>query len=151
MAGLVTPEALSWIGRAAPPITETVTRRDIRKYAVATNQRLPKYLAGDEAPPMFHAHFFQEIVPLDAMQPDGQAPNELTPPLPLKRVMAGGRDVTIHRPIMPGDTLTATRTLIELYEKEGRTGPLIFVVIEMRVTDPSGEPVVTERRTRIMR
>lgn len=151
MASLLTPETLAWIGRSATPVTETVTRREIRKYAAATEQRQRKYLDGDEAPPMFHAHYFQEIVPLDEMQSDGQSPNELTPPLPLKRVMAGGREIEYHRPIVPGDTLTATRTLVDLYEKEGRTGPLIFVVIEMRVTDRDGKPVVTEKRTRIMR
>lgn len=151
MAGLLTAEARSWLGRSAPPITETVSRREIRKYALATGQRQEKYLRGDEAPPMFHAHYFADLVPLEEMQPDGQQPNELTPPLPLKRVMAGGREIEYFRPIVPGDTLTAKRTLVELYEKEGRTGPLIFVVIEMRVTDQQGKPVVTEKRTRIMR
>jgi hydroxyacyl-ACP dehydratase HTD2-like protein with hotdog domain len=151
MAGLLTLEARAWLGRTAPPLTEMVSRREIRKYSIATGQRLPKYLHGDEAPPMFHAHFFQDLVLLEEMQPDGQSPNELTPPLPLQRVMAGGREIEYFRPIVPGDTLTATRTRVDLYEKDGRSGPLIFVVIEMRVTDAQGKPVVTEKRTRIMR
>ena len=151
MAGLLTPEALAWIGKSEPPATEQVTRREIRKYAVATGQRVQKFLDGDEAPPMFHAHFFQRIAPLADLQEDGQVPDPLLPPLPLQRVMAGGRDVEFHRPIRPGDTLSATRTLVELYEKQGRTGPLIFMVVEMRVVDGNGRPVVTERRARILR
>ena len=151
MAALLTPETLAWIGKSAPPVTETVSRRDIRKYAAASGQRLKKYLDGDEAPPMFHSHFFERIVPLDQLEPDGHAPDPLMPPLPLHRVMAGGREIELHRPIKPGDTLTSTRTLLELYEKEGRTGPLIFAVVRMSVVDDARKPVITDRWTRILR
>ena len=52
MSGLLSDELLSNIGRRSEPRRELVTRRDIRKYAVATGSRQPKYLAGDEAPPL---------------------------------------------------------------------------------------------------
>jgi hydroxyacyl-ACP dehydratase HTD2-like protein with hotdog domain len=151
MAGLLTSEALAWIGKSDPPVTEVVTQREIRKYAMATAQRLKKYLEGEEAPPLFHSHFFQPLAPLGELQVDGHVMDPLIPPLPLHRVMAGGRETEFHRPIRAGDSLTATRTLAELYEKEGRTGPLIFVVVELRVSDSRGRPVVTERYTRILR
>lgn len=151
MAALLTPEILAWVGKSAPPVTETVSRREIRKYAMASGQRVKKFLDGDEAPPMFHSHFFERIVPLEELETDGHVPDPLMPPLPLHRVMAGGREMEVHRPIKPGDTLTATRTLVELYEKEGRTGPLIFAVVQMKVVDDKGEPVITDRWTRILR
>ena len=65
MASLLTPELLANIGRTVEPKRELVTRRDIRKYAVATGQRLRKFLDGDEAPPMFFIPLFWEIVELD--------------------------------------------------------------------------------------
>ena len=49
MSGLLSPELLANIGKTAPPRTEVVTRRDIRKYSIATDQRQRKYLDGDEA------------------------------------------------------------------------------------------------------
>ena len=55
---------LAHIGRTSPPQTEVVTRRDIRKYAVATGQRLKKFLDGDEAPPTYHVALFWPVVPL---------------------------------------------------------------------------------------
>ena len=57
MSSLLTPELLDHIGQSVEPKEELVTRRDIRKYSVATNQRLEKYLAGDEAPPMFYVAY----------------------------------------------------------------------------------------------
>ncbi|MEQ9123577.1 MAG: acyl dehydratase, partial [Alphaproteobacteria bacterium] len=53
MSGLVDEAARAWIGRSQPPVKVEVSRRDIQKYAVATEQRQQKYLDGDEAPPMF--------------------------------------------------------------------------------------------------
>ena len=58
MTGLLSAEVLSHIGRQTDPQREIVTRRDIRKYAVATGSRLQKYLDGDVAPPLFHLHLF---------------------------------------------------------------------------------------------
>ena len=59
---LLTPELLANIGRESEPKREIVTRRDIRKYAIATNNPQRKYLDGDEAPPMFHVPLFWDVV-----------------------------------------------------------------------------------------
>ncbi|MFP6781664.1 MAG: acyl dehydratase, partial [Gammaproteobacteria bacterium] len=53
MSSLITDEIRTWIGRSSEPIRFEVTRRDIMKYSLATQQRNEKYLRGDEAPPMF--------------------------------------------------------------------------------------------------
>ena len=62
MPGLINEELRSQIGLSPESRTELVTRRDIRKYAVATNQRQQKYLDGDEAPPLFHMALFWDVV-----------------------------------------------------------------------------------------
>jgi 3-methylfumaryl-CoA hydratase len=151
MSTMITPEIKAWIGKSEPPYREEISRRDIIKYAIATEQRLQKYLNGDEAPPMFLFGVLRRIVPIDELGPDGIARQSLLPELPLKRVMAGGTKMQIHRPVRPGDVLHATRTLVDIYEKTGSTGPLIFIVYELNVTAENGEPVMTERTTRIVR
>ncbi len=67
MSPLLDDKVLSHIGKSEPPQKELATRRDIRKYSVATGQRLRKYLDGDEAPPLFHIALFWDIVPLDGL------------------------------------------------------------------------------------
>ena len=151
MTSQLTPELMSWVGKSMPPVTEKVSRRDIRHYSIATDQRLEKYLRGDEAPPMFYQRFFVEIATLDRLQDDGHVEDPIVPDLPLKRVMAGGCETVFHRPIRPEENLTATRTVVEMYERQGRTGPLIFVVIELKIDGEDGKPVVVERYTRIAR
>ncbi len=151
MSSLLTADLLAHIGKSAPPKTELVTRRDIRKYSIATDQRLGKYLTGDEAPPMFYVALFWEVVERNQLTPDGVFIDTLLPTLPLQRAMAGGRKIKFDRPIRPDDVLIATRTLTDIYEKQGSQGPLIFYEVTMQVDDESGKPVLTETATRIMR
>ena len=151
MSSLLTPELLAHIGSGAPPRTELVTRRDIRKYSIASGQRQRKFLDGDEAPPMFHLALFWEVVERDQLSPDGVWIDTLVPKLPLERAMAGGLKIDYHRAIHPGDVLVATRTLTAMYEKEGAQGPLIFYEVDMEVKTEDGEPVLSEKAPRIMR
>ena len=151
MESLLTPEIRACVGRAAPPRHEVATRRDIRHYAMATRQSDPRYLAGDEAPPLYYTALFWPEAPLDTLRPDGLTNDMLLPSLPLQRVMAGGVRVRFERPIRPGDELVATRTIVDIREKEGKTGPLIFLETETCIETESGELVLTEVTTTIAR
>jgi 3-methylfumaryl-CoA hydratase len=149
---LLGDEHRRWIGHEDPPVHVEVSRRDIVKYALATEQRLEKYLRGDEAPPMFVFNLFGALRPLEELREDGLPRGRSAgPALPLKRVMAGGTELIQHRPIRPGDRLTATSRIVDLYEKSGAQGPLIFTVRSMRVVDASGAPVLEEIQTAIAR
>lgn len=148
---LLTPELLAHIGNSAPPKKELVTRKDIRKYSIATGQRMRKYLNGDEAPPLFHIALFWDVVELDQLTPDGISVDPLVPEFPLKRAMAGGVKIAYHRRIFPGDVLVAMRTLTDIYEKQGSQGPLIFYEVTTTIETEEGEAVLTEKNTRIMR
>ena len=148
---LLTPDLLATIGRQSEPQREIVTRRDIRKYAVATGNRQRKYLDGDLAPPMFHLPLFWDVVELDQLTPDGVSIDSLLPKFPLEKAMAGGLNIEYHKPVRPGDWLTATRTLTDIYEKEGRSGALIFYEVVMDVVNDEQELVIREKTTRILR
>ncbi len=151
MSGLLTPELLANIGRSGAPRTEVVTRRDIRKYSIATGQRRRAYLDGDEAPPLYHIALFWDVVERDALTPDGVSIDALLPKFPLERAMAGGLEVEYFGRIRAGDVLVGTRTLTDIYEKQGRSGPLIFYEVVLEVTRQDGTPVLRETTTRILR
>jgi len=151
MSGTLDAAVLAQIGTRSEPQTEVVTRRDIRKYSVATAQRLRRYVDGDEAPPLFHVALFWPIVPMAQLHPDGVATDPMFPQIPGRRPMAGGLKIEYQRPIRPGDVLTSTRTLTNIYEKQGSSGSLVFVEVVMTVVDAKGELVLTEQTTRIMR
>lgn len=148
---VLTPEVLAYIGRKAEPRTEVVTRRDLRKYAIATSQTQRRYIDGDEAPPLYHVALFWDVVPLAELSADGVSIDKLLPKFPLEKAMAGGLDIQYHNRIRAGDTLIGNRTLTNIYEKEGRSGALIFYEVVLEVTREDGTPVLTEKTTRLLR
>ena len=50
-----------------------------------------------------------------------------------------GKDIRLGEPIRPGDTIEVRSTLHEVYEKTGRTGSMVFVVIRYTLTNQRGE------------
>ena len=151
MSELVSAEAKSWIGRSAPPQRIEINRSDIVKYSIATEQRAGKYLSGDTAPPMFLYGALRALVPIDQLGPDGIAKDSFLPDLPLKRVMAGGTKMQFHRDVKPNDVLIATRSLSSIVEKQGSSGPLIFLTYDLTVKTEAGDLVMEEQQTRILR
>ncbi len=150
--GLLTKEHFDSIGRVEPSIELDISRREIQKYAAATEQQQDKYIQGDEAPPMFIFNLFSPISALADMRVDGLARGKaMGPKLPLKRIMAGGTQINQHQPIRPGDRLTGTRKITDIYEKQGSTGPLIFTVRSLAITNAEGELVLEEIQTSIAR
>ena len=149
---LLTEEHLAWIGHEDKPLTVEISQRDIIKYSVATEQQQEKYLTGREAPPMFIFNIFAQPKPLDQLRVDGLARGTSEgPSLPLKRVMAGGKNVQFFRAIRSGETLTGINRIKNIYEKSGAQGPLIFTERQLEVTNQDGQPVFTETETSIVR
>ena len=149
---LLTAEHRAWIGHEDPPVQVEVSRRDIVKYSIATEQVQARYLAGDEAPPMFIFNLFGALRPISELRPDGLGRGQNAGPrLPLQRVMAGGVELRVQRPIRPGDVLTGTHRIVDMYDKSGAQGPLIFTVRELRVVAQDGAPVLIETQTGIAR
>lgn len=151
MTSLLTNDIRAWIGRADAPQRVEITRRDIIKYAIATEQTEARYRQGDEAPPMFLFGADRPLSGLDELGPDGLRADALLPPLPLKRVMAGGVKQRYYRALVPGDVVQLTRTLSDIFEKQGASGPLIFVVYDIEVRDAADQVVMQETQTRIVR
>ncbi len=162
-ASLITDEIRSWIGHETPPWTIEATRLDIRRFAVATDDLNPLYL--DEtyaqhsvhgsliAPPLFYMAPLTDPVPETELRPDG-LPYEgkfPIPPTPLPRLMDGGTEIEFFVPIRVGDTLIGRCKITDIYQKDGRTGPLIFVVRETRFTNQHGELVLVEKGASILR
>ncbi len=55
----------------------------------------------------------------------------------------GGKKVEVHAPIRAGDTLTATTTIADIFDKTGRSGTMIFIVQRMDFRNESGHLVST--------
>jgi 3-methylfumaryl-CoA hydratase len=65
--------------------------------------------------------------------------------------MAGETTVELGERIVAGDVITVQKKLARMYEKEGKSGPLVFVEMEFTFTNQRGDMVARESFTRIYR
>jgi acyl dehydratase len=68
---------------------------------------------------------------------------------PGERGLNGGQRSWYFAPIRPGDTITCTATLVDAYEKDGKLGPMLFLIDDSRWTNQRGELVKIGLRTSI--
>jgi acyl dehydratase len=161
--GVITEEARRWADRDYPRFEMQVTATDIARFAHATGETNPIHFDRDAAvaagyadvvaPTLFpyvvrmHA---SALVPSDQLEPDG-SPKADVPPLPTRRAMAGETSVVLGEPVVAGDVIAVEKRLADMFEKEGRSGPLVFVEMEFTFTNQRGELVARENFTRIYR
>ena len=158
-SSLITEEARAMIGKETQPVTREVYEKDIRRFCFAVGDLNPRYLdeecakktkfGGIVAPPMFFDIPTIQEFPQDQLKEDGMALSGLRPPLRVSRSMAGGNEVEFFRPMRPGDKITRVSKIADIYEKQGRGGPLVFTVYEHRYTNQDGDLVALERVTGI--
>lgn len=160
---LITPEMRAALGREMPPITGEVTAKEIRRYVYAVDDLNAIYLddasareaglGGIVAPPLFVSVPTRNDVPLSELAEDGiaRSSSSLRMSEKIRRVVAGGTEYEFFDYIRPGDVLTATRRIVDLYEKQGRSGPMAFVVSETTWRNQQGKVVAVQRFTSVYR
>jgi MaoC dehydratase-like protein len=134
-----------------------VTARDIRQFAQAVGEPWPAPEdrtdhdgRGPRAPLLFcQSYMYDEVDPTELAE-DG-SPKELVADIPRGRIVGGGSDFEILEPVYEGDWLTVLSTQREVFDKEGRSGRLYFVVVETVFTNQRNQMVAREVATYISR
>jgi len=70
-------------------------------------------------------------------------PDNLPDGLRLRMSFDAGKDIEFGVPLRPGDRITVVSTLHDIYEKTGRSGSMVFVVIRFTLSNERGEKVAT--------
>jgi len=65
--------------------------------------------------------------------------------------MDGGKAVTCHAPVRPGTTLTGKTHLHDIYDKQGRSGRMLFMVSRMEIFDEAGTHLATSDSRMVVR
>lgn len=138
--------------RISPPISES----DIRKWAIAvywpeTPPRLfwdTEYAKtsrwGSIVAPVEFNPFAWPIERQDEVRLGGEIGKE-----PGRRVLNGGSEARYFTPMRPGDVIRSGTKLVEVYEKTGRLGLMLFLINEVTWTKQRDEVVKIDRRTTI--
>jgi acyl dehydratase len=161
--GILTDEARAWATEPFPDYVVTVSRTDIARYARAIGETDPTHFDPEAAqaaghpdvvaPPYFPYTIRMTAANLRAKEElasDGSATVDV-PPVETTRAMAGETTIEFGVPIHAGDTITLEKRITDIYEKEGRSGALVFVVQEFTFTNQDDELVMRESFTRIYR
>jgi 3-methylfumaryl-CoA hydratase len=128
----------SWIGRTEER-EDTATLAPIAALSALLDRDDPPPRAGDAAPPLAHWLYFLPLYPQSEAGPDGHAlKGSFLPPVPLPRRMWAGSRLEFLRPLVLGSTIRKRSTILDVTEKEGRSGPLVFVTVRHEVSDAGG-------------
>ncbi len=163
---LLTEEAKAFVGKEGPPIQGyPVAEHEIRRFCYAIDDLNPRYIdpvyaattpaKGIVAPPLFVGIPFSRLdVPLPELRNDGVPANpegSLMPPIRAERQLAGGIELEFFTHVRPGDVLTLQTKITDIYERAGKSGPMVFIIQETTYTNQRNERVAVERMTRISR
>lgn len=66
---------------------------------------------------------------------------------PLKRIFYGAAEFTYHQQIRPGDTIRVYGKLVDIQEKQGKSGKLVMLVMDRTYVSQRGEIVARGRST----
>jgi 3-methylfumaryl-CoA hydratase len=104
------------------------------------------FVAGDVMPLLHHWLAFWNVQPPEGLGADGHpAKGGFLPPVPLPRRMWAGGRVQFVLPLLLGQTITKTSTILKVEAKSGKSGDLVFVTVEHRLAGPDGLAVIEEQ------
>lgn len=168
----ITPEVRALIGKVSQrlPACHPVEASEVRRFHQAIMDPAPRYFddaaaaryGGPVAPPIYPVFAFRRA-------PDG--PDPLSPladdpdfdgldralrdlplvPVPLKRLLNGGYEYSFYRYARVGDVVYRQSKYSDIYQKNGRGGAMVFVVIDDVYTVENGERLVESTNTLILR
>jgi acyl dehydratase len=140
-------EGQRYVGMAGPANSRVIEAGAIRRFVEALGDTNPLYMdpeyarqtrwGGVIAPPTFLC-----TIPAPLTLPD----------LGYGRVnLNGGSSYDWHRPVRPGDVITAQASLLEVRGVQGASGSMLMMVRAIRYTDQDGRLVAEGRGTGIRR
>lgn len=140
----------NWIGR-----TETVTDLIAPWPAAALNATLDRGevfpSAGDPLPPLYHWIYFLPLAETSELDTDGHPRRGgFLPPVTLPRRMWASSDVVFTGRVRIGEEATRTSAIEDVAEKQGRSGPLVFVTVRHEIANADGI-AITDRQTIVYR
>ena len=139
----------SVLGVESEPIANDVEKGAVRRFVEAIGDNDPIYVDEEAAkrrgyeripiPPTFLCTFRSGARPDIKLKFEG------------KVNLNGGNEYEYLKPIYVGDVISATTKVIDVYEKTGRTGTMVFTVSETTFRNQKGEIVAKGRNTGITR
>ena len=171
---ILTDEIRGYIGRQSERVTacDAVEPGAVRRYAQAIMADAdPDYepaatrprTGGPVAPPIYPAFMFRrplgtaDVLSERAEDPDFDglvsAASDGLPELPLpgRALLNGGSEIEFLRYARHGEQVTQSSRYADIYERESKNGPMLFVIVETEYSTTAGDVLLRVRKTIIRR
>ena len=137
----------AYIGQESPPAVAAIEKGRIKAFAQAIED--PNALWSDEvqarrssyggliAPPTF-----LRSVPTERLQ-------QSAPDIPLTRLLDGGSEWEYFEPVRAGDHVTAVSRVVDVFNRTGRLGQMLFIITQTTYTNQLKQLVATQKNTMI--
>lgn len=117
----------AWIGRHQES-QDRISFNLVKRIAATLGEVAPQ--PGEALPPLWHWAFFQEPVSAAELGPDGHpALGGFLPPAHNRNRMWAGSRLEFYQPLLVEAEVTCVSTILNVEEKHGRTGSLLFVTV----------------------
>jgi 3-methylfumaryl-CoA hydratase len=134
-----------WIGKTESR-SDQITAAPIKALAGTLDREDRAPQTGDSLPPLWHWLYFLPISRQSEIAEDGHARRGgFLPPVPLPRRMWAGSRLQFYRPLKVGDPVSRTSMISAVSAKEGRTGPLVFVTVQHKISNAQGIAIDEEQ------
>ncbi len=134
------------IGVESSPVTYTVECGAVARFADAIDDDNPLYHDDTHATGSRYGRILAPPTFLRSMRPNtfGVSGEGL-----LNHVLDGGSEWEYIEPVLVDDHITVTEKVVDVVERSGRMGPMIFITREIRYVNQSNKTVALQRSTLI--
>ena len=134
----------TWIGKTET-LTDTITPAPLAGLAATLDRDALDPKPGDPVPPAWHWIYFNPKPKASEIGPDGHARRGgFLPPVELPRRMWAGGRLAWPGTLRVGDAVSRTSTIRDVSHKQGKSGDLVFVLVEHVISGPDGVAVTEE-------
>lgn len=135
------------IGLKSQSFTVEPKREHARQFADAIGDPNPIYSDEHYAKGTVYGETTVPPTYLIALGNGGELPIQLD----YRRMLHGEQEFLYHRPVRFGEQLECTMSVADLYEREGKSGPMQFLVLDTEMKDEQGALAAVSRNTIIYR
>ena len=134
-----------WIGKTESSSAQ-VTPIPIAALSATLDRDDPSPRQGDPLPPLWHRLYFLPVSRQSELGSDGHPKRgDFLPPVPLPRRMFAGGRLEFHRALHVGECISRLSRIVDVSYKEGRNGPLVFVLLRHEIRNDVGLAVSEEQ------
>ncbi|MBP6018613.1 MAG: MaoC family dehydratase N-terminal domain-containing protein [Burkholderiaceae bacterium] len=133
-----------WIGKTET-VDDHITATPVAALSATLNRGTTPPLEGTILPPLWHWLYFLPLHQQSEIGEDGHPKRGgFLPPVPLPRRMWAGSRLQFHHPLHVGEAISRRSTIMDVSTKQGRSGPLVFVVVRHEISNAQGIAITEE-------